>query len=105
MPRWNSQTSACALPGRDRRGRPEVAENESEKLWTARWACSHSIPGSVITVVSGDHFKPQYRLAFACRFEWTANRNRTDCEALTSGVGAKFFGKILPSATYGHIDA
>jgi hypothetical protein len=44
----------------------------------------------------GVHFQPQDRLAFAFRFEWTANRNRTDCKALTSGLGAKFSGKILP---------
>jgi hypothetical protein len=37
-----------------------------------------------ITAVSAAHFQPQNRLAFAFGFEWTANRNRTDCKALTS---------------------
>jgi hypothetical protein len=42
---------------------------------------------------------------FAFGFEWTANRNRTDCKALILGLGVKFSGKILLSATYGHVEA
>ena len=39
------------------------------------------------------------------KFEWMANRNRTDCKALMSDFSAKFSGDLLLSATYGYVVA
>jgi hypothetical protein len=78
---------------------------KSFELRTARYAGSHLVADSVITQVPADHFQPQNRLAFAFRYEWRANRKGTDCTARTSGLGVKFSGGFLLSATYGHVEA
>jgi hypothetical protein len=48
-----------------------------------------------------------HRIAWCSPFmsEWTANRNRTDCNALMSGFRLRFSGKVLLSATYGYVEA
>jgi hypothetical protein len=55
---------------------------------------SHANPIRLPGAGQSDHFPPQNRLAFAFRPEWTANRNRTDCKALTSEFSVKFSGKV-----------
>jgi|SRR5579863_5211721 hypothetical protein len=48
-----------------------------------------------------------HRIAWRSPFmsEWTANRDRTDRNALMSGFRLKFSGNVLLSATYGRVEA
>ena len=77
---------------------------KSYALRTVRHASSRSVPESIIVELSGDHFQPQNRLAFAPQ-DRMHSELKPDCsKALMLRFSAKFSRAPLQSAIYGDVE-